>query len=95
MYTTDNLDYTIQTTLASMKNKNDEQNKYRNLCFVDLNHNKVCNEKLSSPIKYRLEIYSIVRGKLGTQQLAFQLMNNEVIIFEATHRKLTHYRGVP
>lgn len=42
MYTTDNLDYTIQTTLANMKNKQNQSN-YKNLCFVDLNHNKVCN----------------------------------------------------
>lgn len=90
IYTIDNLEYTIQTALAAKKN----HEVYKNLCIVDLNHNKVVNEKLSSEIKYRLEIYSLSRGKLGTNLLAFQLMNNEVIVFDSTYRKLSHYRGV-
>ena len=80
IYSTDNLDYSIQLALEQKKTKNDNDALKNDLCFVDFNMNKVFSEKLSSSIKYRLEIYSISRGKLGTQLLAFQLVNNEVLV---------------
>ncbi len=72
MYTIDNLDYTIQTQISQLQSLNPTPKLFE----ININQNKVINEKLSSQIKYRLEIYSISRGKLGTNLLAFQLMNN-------------------
>lgn len=44
MYTIDNLDYTIQTTITQLQTLN----KSPKLFEVNINQNKVINEKLSS-----------------------------------------------
>ena len=91
VYTIDNLDYTIQNTLAAERKAEDEDDK---VFKIDLNKNKIFSEKASSEVKYRLEIYCIRKGKCGSQSMAFQLQNNEVVMIDTTHRRFSHFRGV-
>lgn len=50
---------------------------------------------MSAEIKYKLDIYSPGRGKVGLQLFAFQLINNEVFIFDTIHRRCINFRGLP
>ena len=65
------------------------------ICYVEPKGNKIYSTKMSAEIKYRLDIYNLIKGKVGLQIFAFQLINNEVFIFDTIHRKSICFRGLP
>ena len=55
---------------------------------------RIYQEKLSSSIKHRLDLYHASEGEVTSRRYAFQLENNEVVIFDSTQPTCYSLRGI-